>query len=567
MSLFLDGCHWTHPHEMGLVDNADNSQVFSDLLADRGNGGCSGVLKLPEGVFTLSREYSLPANIRILGAGKGRTVLKFNPAPLFTGVGADTTRSLFRMVSTTNIEVADLSIEQISYPPRSYSAGVVTRKDVTLAFFGYGSTNITLRNVAVDCKSSASLYTSPVVYPSMHYGLYGPAGGGDLQFCQKILIDNCEFMNSSGITPSEGSYGLSINGCFYYNVKNSVFSGNFFDGLKLNDSFIQDPNPAIPINVFPVPTNNRTKGGMIEGCQFLDNGQVVPLQVRTNSAGSGYSITMSDPQPSNSLPWGSAGLQGNGNGIDVGASNVTVRGCFASGNFGTQFQAKVQVQNVLFDGCIAQDSGIFPFPTSSESHGFGLANAGSDPILGAGGSCVSTFMPSFNVAFVNCFSFRCGSGIHVDSPFCRISNCFLHQNRGAGVTFTTRAFGSSVVNSVVTGNNVGTLFSSVDGTKILTANKAEVYCNAPNVSITNNQILGIDFSRTGNCSDEYISGNATSGIGIQGLPSKFILISENIIDYTANSFTSGGTSGYITNTSSPAVLLNNYNTAGVLKTA
>lgn len=549
MSLTVTNCYWTTQSQLKINSGDDITSELQAWLALRASDSYSHILQLPSGTFTISGEISVPSNIKILGAGIDRTILEYDAS--FIAIGQ--TKACFFLNAASNVEIEDLSIIQVGLPPRTYSSHTITGHGTSIAIYGVGVSNALLRNVAVSAGGDIATFTS-VGAPDMNVGNQGPSHGCQFVLSDNFIIEHCSFNYSSGTgSATVGSYGLGIDGCTNYSVLDTVCRENWWDGIKLLDSYAN-------YTVFP-PTGNRTKGGVIHGCKFIDNGQVVPTNVRNTSAvdGSAYDLTTGATHAG-------LGITGNGNGIDIAASFVTVSDCYARGNYGAQMQSKVQSTNVVFLNCIAEDAPVFPSPSTAAADGFASAYDGTAPRFGVSDNG-STQQQSAYTHFENCVAKNCHVGIQLDNPFTRVHNCSFRQNRAQGVYINDSAFCSSVTGCTVTGNNVADLYDSTTGTLIPATDRSEIQNNGTSVRISGNVILGIDFTRFGNYSDVYTSGNATSARGINGISGRFSIYFENIIDFTKNSYTSGGANGYITNVSSPAVMLNNYNTAGTAKSA
>jgi len=263
----------------GVSASNPSNLVAFNLALDAANTA-GKTLILPAGQLTFpdaSPVFNILDNTRIVGAGRGRTILYFT--------GLDTTTDVFSITAKSKVFIADLSLE---------ASTLRTSSNLAFAFFDCvdctvyrcGQTNFTqgfvfardagavpptttnLRNKAIECISLVS----------QSYGFF-------MDFATACEFINCEAYsaaNQDGFKTGGGSTFVKIIGCHS--------EGNNQDGFDTYDGFISSvladctayDNAAAGFQI------KGTLGGTYGSATYVDRESVVSNCVAQGNASNGF---------------------------------------------------------------------------------------------------------------------------------------------------------------------------------------------------------------------------------------------------------------------------------------
>lgn len=463
----------------GFVSGTDITTLLQTALT------AGGDIDLPAGTFTISwgaASYGvrMSANgTRLRGAGRGKTILSMAPASSPTS-----TTSYGVLVGNfgggvSNCEISDLTIQS--------AANVAVGKSV-YNLRVQECTNFVLRNVEVIGPDSLGSTAYTTHSPETHIrGSQGGTHAIGIAQSDYVLVDNCDGRDTVGAYYNyEGAYGLELDSCKYARVVNCRFTNNYFDGIKTNNNVA-----------------GRAENNVIERCYLADNGQVVANAV-TDSGGT---------------------VRGNGNGIDIGCSNVTLIGCLAELNYGAGIQVKaVNIHSVNVTNCTSR---LNRTSASDKQAGFSVYIDNGLYLSASSGQDI----PPSNVIFSGCHAIE-NDGIGFDlttAVDCIVTGCISRSNGSHGVRLGQDCARAVLADCRIMGNGRTDVTSTAYG----------VHLNGAGNTVKGCFISGVDsLKEEDNYQTEYRANTPWTDRGIQvnsttGAEIHFVF--DNIIELMAAS--------------------------------
>ena len=267
---------------------ADDFTALNDLVQLVYNNG-GGTIYLPEGVYNLSWFLYWQSNVSLVGAGKGKTILK----P--TG-----------------------SVSAISYPVNDYD---YNNPMINCSFNGFTIDGIDVDvSYTSDPKGIFILFLKGCVFKNLEIKNTAATGLG-IDFLDDVVIDNVTATNCGRLWEDDGDWGapggagigIGTGGMENENciITNCICANNGHYGIFVEDQRIFGQSPSFtPKGI--IITNNIVRDGRRDGIGVKGGEEIVI---------------------SNNIIYGHAGRGSNGILISYEAKNVHLIGNISTGNF------------------------------------------------------------------------------------------------------------------------------------------------------------------------------------------------------------------------------------------